>query len=103
MIITLIIGILILSLAILYTLFLRKPIMSKRTKNDVKADRIIKEIKDSMKVFEFPKTEEPEYVELKAKDNDIIDKTVDIFEGTAKKENSKKRVKKTSSKKIKKK
>ncbi len=96
-------GSFVLAIAILVVILLKK--QPARRKKEDKADRIMEEIKNSMKIFEYPKVEEPEYKELKFNKDDVIDKTVDIFDGAVKKDakqSSKNKAKKTPAKKTKK-
>lgn len=100
MIIALTIGSLVLALTILIIMILRK---NSTPKGDVDAKRVLNELKNSMKVFEFPKEN--------AHEEDIIDSTVDIFDNKPevkeefkekKTKNANYKKKKTSSKKTKK-
>jgi hypothetical protein len=93
MILVLTIGSLVLALVILGVMLMRKAPMKKKGSKD-KADKIMEEIKNSMKIFEYPKIEEPEYKELKSNDKDVIDRTVDIFGDVIKKTDKKESPKK---------
>jgi len=79
MIIILTIGSLVLAIAILVLMLLNKKTTPKRDKD---AERVLKELKNSMRIFEFPK-------ENATSKEDVIDSTVDIFGETTKKSDKK--------------